>query len=136
MEKIYSRIRQDILLHIIVKKKDFTTGRQDIIEPHNFLQCSMLNLDKGKTFSPHEHIWKNGPEKIIAQESWCCIQGSVKCILYDLDGTIVAERIIEAGDASFTLQGGHNYEVLEDNSLIWEYKTGPYLGQELDKVFI
>jgi len=136
MEKIYSRTKLDTLLHIIVKKKDFIDGRQDIIDADQFLQCSMLGLNKGKTFAPHEHIWKDGPQRVIAQESWVCIHGSVKCIFYDLNGELLAERIIEAGDASFTLQGGHNYECLEDDSQVLEFKVGPYQGQELDKVFI
>jgi hypothetical protein len=25
---------------------------------------------------------------------------------------------------------------LEDNTLVYEYKTGPYEGQEFDKIFI
>jgi hypothetical protein len=45
-------------------------------------------------------------------------------------------EILHVGDASFTLEGGHNYEILEDNTLVYEYKTGPYEGQEMDKKFI
>jgi hypothetical protein len=64
------------------------------------------------------------------------LQGSVKCIFYDLDNTILSTEFLYPGDASFTLEGGHNYEILEDNTLVYEYKTGPYEGQELDKIFI
>ena len=39
-------------------------------------------------------------------------------------------------DASFTLYGGHNYLFLEDNTIVYEYKTGPYKGQSMDKVFL
>ena len=49
---------------------------------------------------------------------------------------IIAEPVLEPGDASFTLEGGHTYTILEDDTLVYEYKTGPYEGQELDKVFI
>ena len=35
-----------------------------------------------------------------------------------------------------TFRGGHNYLCLEDDSLVYEYKTGPYYGQKKDKVFI
>jgi len=48
----------------------------------------------------------------------------------------VSTEILYVGDASFTLEGGHNYEILEDNTLVYEYKTGPYEGQEFDKTFI
>ena len=93
-------------------------------------------MEKGKTFKPHKHIWKQRDRLIIAQESWVVIQGSVKCIFYDLDDAIILESTLLQGDSSFTLQGGHNYEILEDNTLVYEYKTGPYEGQKLDKVFL
>ena len=35
-----------------------------------------------------------------------------------------------------TFEGGHNYEALENNTVVYEYKTGPYTGIENDKVFI
>ena len=136
MEKIYSKINSDKLLHVIVRKEDILPGRQDIISKEHFIQCSILNMEKDKTFKPHKHIWKERTHNIIAQESWIVIQGSVKCIFYDLDDTIIAEPILKPGDASFTLEGGHNYFILEENTLVYEYKTGPYEGVKRDKVFI
>lgn len=136
MEKIYSRLQPEKLLHIIVRKEDMKPGREDIVSEENFIQCSMLNMREGKTFKPHRHIWKERTRNVIAQESWVVIQGSVKCIFYDLDDTIIAEPILYPGDSSFTLEGGHNYLILEDETLVYEYKTGPYEGQELDKKFI
>ena len=136
MEKIYSKIHPEKLLHIIVRKQDIVPGRQDIIPEEQFIQCSILNMEKDKTFKPHKHIWKERTRNVIAQESWVIIQGSVKCVFYDLDDTIIAEPILKPGDASFTLEGGHNYVILEENTLVYEYKTGPYEGQQLDKTFI
>lgn len=136
MEKIYSKVDPTKLLHLIVRKDDITPGRQDVISEENFIQCSILNMEEGKTFKPHKHIWKERTRNVIAQESWVVIQGSVKCIFYDIDDTIIAEPILNVGDASFTLEGGHNYYILEDNTLVYEYKTGPYEGQKLDKTFI
>ena len=135
MEYIYSKI-DNRLLHVINRLEDIT-GRNDIIPSNNFIQCATLKMEKGKTFDPHKHITKNRhyPEQ-IAQESWVVIKGSVKCILYDLDNTIIAEPILKQGDASFTLYGGHTYEILEENTIVYEYKTGPYEGQKLDKVFL
>jgi cupin fold WbuC family metalloprotein len=136
MEKIYSNIDSDILLHIIVRKEDLSPGRTEVVPDNQFIQCSLLNMEKGKTFAPHKHIWKERNRNIIAQESWIVIHGSVKCIFYDIDDQIIATPILYTGDASFTLQGGHTYEILEDNTLVYEYKTGPYEGQQLDKTFI
>jgi len=76
-------------------------------------------------------------EKQIAQESWVVIKGKVQLFFYDIDGTLLRDDLIlNAGDASFTLYGGHTYKILEEDTIVYEYKTGPYEGQELDKVFI
>jgi cupin fold WbuC family metalloprotein len=136
MEKIYSKVDPNKLLHIIVRKNDIKLGRIDIVPENNFIQCSMLNLEKDKTFKPHKHIFKERTRNVIAQESWVIIQGSVKCVFYDIDDTIISEPILYQGDASFTLEGGHNYIILEDETLVYEYKTGPYEGQTFDKTFI
>ena len=90
---------------------------------------------KGKTFKPHKHIFHSKETK-IAQESWVVVRGSVKVFLYDLDDSILREEIIYPGDASITLYGGHTYEILEDDTVVYEYKTGPYMGVEKDKEFI
>ena len=136
MEKIYSKTQPEKLLHIIVRKEDLVSGRTDVVPENNFIQCAILNMENGKTFKPHKHIWKNRTRDVIAQESWIVIQGKVKCHFYDLDDTIIEEPILEPGDASFTLEGAHTYTILQDDTLVYEYKTGPYEGQQMDKEFI
>lgn len=138
MEKIHSKVNPDKLLHLVYRKADMMEpGREDILTEEHFIQCAKLNYqEKGPTSKPHKHIWKERTRNVIAQESWIVIQGSVKCTFYDLDDTILAEPILYSGDASFTLEGAHSYFILEDDTLVYEYKTGPYEGQALDKVFI
>lgn len=136
MEKIYSKVKEDKLLHIIVRRSDITKGRNDIVPEDNFIQCSTLNMKRDTTFRPHKHIWKERTRSVIAQESWVIIQGSVMGIFYDLDDKILKEVVLYPGDASFTLEGGHNYYILEEDTLVYEYKTGPYEGQLFDKTFI
>jgi cupin fold WbuC family metalloprotein len=136
MIKIYSKIKPNLLLHIINRLQD-ATDRTDIVPADNFIQCSILKMQNGKTFPPHKHIKKERHYKEqIAQESWIVVKGRVRCILYDIDDTIIATPILEAGDVSFTLYGAHTYEILEEDTVVYEYKTGPYEGQKLDKEFI
>lgn len=136
MELIYSKVEEGKLLHIINRLSEIN-GRQEVVPENNFIQCATLKMQNGKTFPPHKHITKERmyPNQ-IAQESWVVIKGKVKCILFDIDDTVIATPILEAGDASFTLYGGHTYEILEDDTIVYEYKTGPYEGQKLDKTFI
>jgi hypothetical protein len=136
MEKIYSKVEEGKLLHIINRLAEID-GRQEVVPEDNFIQCATLKMVNGKTFPPHKHITKDRHyTEQIAQESWVVIRGRVKCKFFDIDDTLIAEPILEAGDASFTLYGGHTYEILEDDTIVYEYKTGPYEGQSLDKSFI
>jgi len=143
MKKIYSKIEPDTLLHIINKFEDINNlntesglARNNVAPDGEFLQLATLKMDKGKTFKPHKHIYKDSPKQCIAQESWVVIKGSVKVILYDLDDSIIDEYILNQGDCSMTFRGGHNYYIQEDNTVVYEYKTGPYQGIEMDKVFL
>jgi len=135
MKKIYSNIDKDKLLHIILRKEDVQSERLNVVGDDEYLQLAAMRLPKGKTFKPHKHIYY---EKLttIAQESWAVIKGEVKVTMYDLDDQIIAEEILTAGDCSITLYGGHTYEILQDDTLVYEYKTGPYLGVKQDKEFI
>ena len=136
MKKIISQVERGKLLHIINRFDDIQK-RTDVAPETEFLQLATLRMEKGKTFRPHKHIWKpcQNPQ-VIAQESWVVIQGSVKVFLYDLDDTLIGTEIISQGDCSMTFEGGHTYEILEDNTVVYEYKTGPYTGVENDKVFL
>jgi len=134
MEKIYSKIQPNLILHLIYRLND-VDGRTNIAPVEEFLQLASIKMKKGQTFKPHKHILLEKSTN-IAQESWIVIKGSVKCIFYDLDDTIIAEPILYPGDCSMTFRGGHNYLIMEDDTIVYEYKTGPYLGQEMDKVFI
>lgn len=138
IEKIYSKIQPDKLLHIIHRNSnEENLSRLELVPEENFIQCSFLTMPKGKTFKPHKHIFKQRTyNNQIAQESWIVVKGSVKCIFYDINDEIIAMPILYPGDASFTLFGGHNYEILEENTIVYEYKTGPYEGQKNDKEFI
>lgn len=136
MIQYFSKVDPSKLLHVVVRKEDLTPGRVEVVPEDNFIQCALLNMEKGKTFKPHRHVFKERTRNVIAQESWIVIQGSVKCTFYDLDNSVLVEPVLNPGDASFTLEGGHTYTILEDNTLVYEYKTGPYEGQALDKIFL
>ena len=134
MEKYYSVINGK-LLHIVNRLNEIH-GRTDIAPESEFLQLATLRMEKGKTFKPHKHIWKKGEKEVIAQESWVVIKGYVKVTMYDVDDSIIAQPILGPGDCSMTFQGGHTYLILEDDTVVYEYKTGPYKGQANDKEFI
>jgi hypothetical protein len=131
----YSKVKPDVLLHIVKKYADIEDGRRDLVPPEHFIQCSALKVNKC-SFRSHSHIYKEGKSPVITQESWVVMNGRVKAILYDLDGEIVSWPELNRGDILITLNGGHGFDVLQDNTIVYEFKTGPYEGQEKDKVWI
>jgi cupin fold WbuC family metalloprotein len=136
MYKIYSKRDPSKLLHL-VHRLDEIEERTNVADDNQFLQLATLRMQRGKTFRPHRHVWKSPQYAMtIAQESWVVIQGSVEVSFYDTDGILLEKQIINRGDCSMTFEGGHTYTILEDDTVVYEYKTGPYYGQDRDKVFI
>lgn len=130
MDKIFSK--NGDLLHIFFNSFSLPGKRIDIAPEEEFLQVACLKLEEGKTFEAHQHK-ENKREVEITQESWVVIKGKVKVYYYDTDGELLTTRELHAGDCTITFRGGHNYESLSDNTLVYEFKNGPYHGRNADK---
>lgn len=136
MIQIFSKKYPKVLLHQINRLNEIS-GRNNISDDKEFLQIATLKMKEGDTFKPHQHIWKEPTYKLfLAQESWIVIKGKVKVSYYDVDGTFLISHEIYQGDCSVTYEGGHTYDILEDDTIVYEFKIGPYTGIENDKVFI
>ena len=132
---VKSRLDSNKILHIYFNKSSFQ-NRNDLCDPKEHLQVAALKLNK-KKFQPHAHrLRENEREKFSAQECWIVIKGKVKIYYYDTDEKLLETTVLNQGDCTITLDGGHNYEVLEDNTLVYEVKVGPYEGQKIDKNFL
>ena len=137
MIEIYSRVDPTQLLHIIHRKRETVPGRLDMIDPEHALQVAVLRPNKGQTYKPHRHdLNVNDIAPHHAYESWVVVSGAVQCILYDIDDTVIHTDILEQGDISVTLAGGHNYVIMGEETIVYEFKTGPYVGIEMDKTMI
>lgn len=133
---ILSKFYPESVLHIIIRKNDIQEQRTNVIEDREFLQLATLRLPKDTTFKPHCHKWiKNTSVARIAQEAWVVISGNVEVTYFDIDNSVIHTDVLCPGDCSVTLFGGHNYRAM-DEAIVYEFKTGPYEGQELDKEFI
>jgi hypothetical protein len=133
---IYSKVDPNRLLHIVHDITETKGQREDLVPPNNFLQIATIPLKPNQTFRAHKHIWNNFSGLKIAQEAWIVIRGRVETTLYDLDNSILEKVILYEGHMSITLEGGHNYMASPEGAFVYEVKTGPYQGIELDKEFI
>jgi len=133
MKKVFSRIEPRKLILSSIKKDEITEYRSDISPEEEYLQVSARKIRKGVKVKAHKHIEVNRTSD-ITQESWVVLSGSIRGTFYDIDGSFLTKLILREGDAVVLFRGGHSLEVLEDNTVFYEFKTGPYLGQENDKV--
>ena len=134
MEKIYSKIDPNLLLHIVKKVEDISDEKQELSDADDPLQGLIYKVPKGKTFQAHYH---NPIERttFTTHEAFIVIKGKLILTVLDIDHSEVCKRELNPGDCAIFKAGGHSFEVKED-TIFYELKPGPYLGRERDKTYI
>jgi hypothetical protein len=135
MDRVYSKVKEDCLLLSLVRSSDVTENRIDLSPEEEYLQVAVKQLTKGASFKPHKH------NKLIREidrtnEAWVFLSGKVRAKFYDLDDSLILDTEMTGGDCVVVFRAGHSFEVLEDNTIIYEFKNGPYYGVEADKTYI
>ena len=132
MKKIYSKVEPDKLISSVITMDEIGSYRTDISPNTEFLQVSARNLNGDVFVKAHKHkpVLR---ETTITQEAWIIIKGKIKAMIYDIDKNFLEEVIITDGGCIVLYNGGHSLTSLEDNTIFYEIKTGPYYGYENDK---
>jgi hypothetical protein len=126
------------LCHLVLTLEDFPAkgSRIDVVEPQNFLQLALMHGLEGISFRAHRHLERRRTfDNLRAQEAWVILSGSVEVTYFDEQDELLGSVILDAGSVSVTLRGGHAYRINED-AKVFEFKSGPYEGLEIDKKFI
>jgi hypothetical protein len=135
MEQYFSITDPNLLTHIVFRFSEFK-GRLNIVNPKEYLQVAALLLQDGESFKPHIHVWKDvNIDMSVAQEAWVILEGSVHVQMLDSESNFVGKTILNIGDCCITLNGGHEYRSI-GQSKVYEFKSGPYLGDKLDKFYV
>ncbi len=125
--EIYSKQNTDLLLHVIYSIQNDHKNRCDLTHENEFLQVAVLRPDKGRQFDAHKHLYKDSDNtNIMTQESIIVISGRVLVSLFDIDDSLLLKHTLSSGDCLVTLYGGHSFEILDNETVIYEHKTGPY----------
>ena len=135
VDKVYSKVQSDCLLFSVVKMENIGRDRVDLSPEQEPLQVACKKINSGVKFKAHKHNPLHRQTE-ITQEAWVFLRGKVKAKFYDLDDSLIDERILQAGDCAVVFRAGHAFEVLEDDTLLYEFKNGPYFGVEKDKTFL
>tara|TARA_R110000796_G_scaffold252413_1_gene386673 strand:- start:3198 stop:3632 length:435 start_codon:yes stop_codon:yes gene_type:complete len=132
IKEIYSKIDSTILLASVLNKESLSAYRTDVCPPEEFLQVSGRYLKAGTFVPPHKHT-KIVRNTDLTQEAWVVLQGAVRAKLYDIDDKPIEDIHMSSGSCIVFFRAGHSLEVLEDDTIFYEFKNGPYYGPETDK---
>jgi len=138
------RDKKNELLAVIVRQTDFEAnnshglgsgkGRVDVSPTVESLQLAMIR-NRNKTFDSHVHLVSE-KYHCAAQEAWVVIKGAVLFTIADYTGDNPRSFMLLPGDCCITYQGVHGYKTLDEDSWVYEFKSGPYFGREKDKQLI
>ena len=100
--------------------------------PESSFQFGLLAHEAGFVEPPHYHAAARRSIDDL-QQMFVVQRGVVAVMLYNDDGGLLREVILNAGDAIVLIHGVHAIRVIEDMQCI-SVKQGPFLGTMLDKV--
>jgi len=133
--KIEEIVDGNLTIAIILRGDDWEKGLNFITSDNDFQQAGTWFYDKGKKIEPHAHLQC---ERTVAktQELIYVRRGRVKIDFYGQQQQFLRSLELASNDLTVFLNGGHGFEILEDNTMIFESKNGPYLGKDRDKKII
>ncbi|AJD50139.1 MULTISPECIES: hypothetical protein [Thalassospira] len=102
--------------------------------PESSFQFGLLAHEAGYQEPPHFHREFERTVRDL-QQMFVVQRGVVGVQLFDDDGVLIREVILNAGDAIVLIHGAHAIHVIEDMQCI-SVKQGPFMGDEFDKVEI
>ena len=123
---------EEVLARILRHDRVWKKGLNFFSKDKDFIQVGTWGYDAKKQLKAHSH---NTVVREISktQEVLYVKQGKLRVKIFGKDDNFVAEEVAFAGDILIMLEGGHSYEIMEDNTQVLEIKNGPYVGAELDR---
>jgi len=128
--KIYRQNRE--IISIVYREDDWVEGLNFITPNDLFIQVGSWWYQKGEKLASHIHN-KLERKSNRTQEMTYVKKGSMRVLLYDEDQNYLEDFILDEGDLAVFANGGHGYEILENNTQIIESKNGPFVDVKKDK---
>jgi len=120
------------LISIIYREHDWVKGLNFLTPDELFIQVGSWWYDKGTKLDSHIHKEFDRTAN-RTQETIYVKQGSVRVLLFKEDESFLQDIELKQGDLAILVNGGHGYEILEDNTQIIESKNGPFISVSQDK---
>jgi oxalate decarboxylase/phosphoglucose isomerase-like protein (cupin superfamily) len=133
MSMEYIRTKNDVLTSIIIRRDFQPTETTFVTKPELAQQVGFVVYPAGGVIKRHIH--KNvDRQNISSSEALIIRKGKLEIDIFDQNKSLLATRVLEAGDFVLMVSGGHGFRILEDTILL-EIKLGPYAGASDKELF-
>ena len=109
-------------------------NRTNLTEPSQIIQASLINMTRFQSVPRHEHLpierYTTG-----TGEGWLVLNGSFEVEIFDIDQTSLGKYLLKKFDLILMFNGGHSLYATKKNSVIFEFKNGPFKGSDSDKIY-
>lgn len=123
---------ENFLIATIRKYSEWKEGLDFVTDDDKFLQVGTWNYNKGKILDRHEHNVYDRYAS-ITQECVFVVTGAMKVNFYSRNRQFLHSEKLECFDYAIIFGGGHEYEILNDDTKIIETKNGPFPGVDKDR---
>ena len=128
-----SKINSNLNLCRVVSYGRFNY-RTNLTEPNQIIQASLIKMDRFQSVPSHEHLpierYTTG-----TAEGWLVLNGSFEAEIFDIDQTSLGRYLLRKFDTILMFNGGHSLKATKKNSIIFEFKNGPFKGSDSDKIY-
>lgn len=122
----------DLTLAIVIRDEDWEEGLNFVSSEEDYQQVGIWEYNKGKKLAPHIHLIE--PREVLrTQEVVFVKEGRIRADIYTEKEEFLKSVELVRGDFIVLLNGGHGYEILEDDTKVLEIKNGPYVGADRDR---
>ena len=108
--------------------------RTNLTEPDQIIQASLIKMTEFQSVSRHEHLPIERHTTGTA-EGWLVLNGSFEAEIFDIDQTSLGKYLLRKFDMILMFNGGHSLNATKKNSIMFEFKNGPFKGSDSDKIY-
>jgi hypothetical protein len=130
---INSKVQADLNLCKLVNYGNFES-RTNLTDPDKIIQSSLIKMIKFQSVPKHEHLPIERHTKGTG-EGWLILQGSFEVEIFDVDRVSVGKYFLKKFDMLIMFNGGHSLRATKRNSIMFEFKNGPFRGSDSDKIY-
>jgi hypothetical protein len=130
--KLYSKRDTNLQIATVIRAGTLNS-RVNFTDDKEILQISYLNFKKNQNVLRHKHLAIYRETKGTA-EGWLVLRGKFIVDIFDIDDMHLSKLILKKNELIILFAGGHSLTSAVNNSRFIEFKNGPYLGNEYDKL--